>query len=40
MQYRYQPKAGALGCLVTLGALLVFSVVVGIGLAIGWGLVN
>jgi hypothetical protein len=40
MQHRNHPKAGALGCAVTLFAFFVFAVVVGAGLAIGWGLVN
>lgn len=40
MQHRNHPKAGALGCVVTLAALFVFAVVVGAGLALGWGLVN
>lgn len=33
-------EAGCLGCIVTLVALMVFCIVVGAGLAIGWGLIR
>lgn len=40
MQHRNSGSAGTLGCVVTLVALFVFAVVIGAGLAVGWGLVN